>query len=259
MHKILVPVERESGSISTNVITGSYPSTKKTLEAKSGFKSVPFSIRFYELDCLSEEEINSILNDPTKLSDCLKDLIEDKGFTFMRVLNPITRTVERGTSFKIDDSFLNDTSIPLPIKMQILASSYLEDIFGYWNVYEIDYERYQSVEGVSGDGGTDIDVFNSFDIKKLRIVDTNEAMIPEYLLSGVVGSPEGSPGSPDLSSKLRLKDQDGNILFEIDTIDAIGGEFDVDIRVDIDQKLTIECDDWYGQSYEIKTKHSIKY
>lgn len=119
MHKILVPVKRESGTISNSIMVGSYPETKKVLEASSGKKTLTFNVRFFELEVISASIVEEIENDPTILSDGLRTMIEDMGYKHINVLNPNNGKIIRGSSYLVDDNFINDTDIPLPIKMDM--------------------------------------------------------------------------------------------------------------------------------------------
>jgi hypothetical protein len=155
--KILVDVKRNSGSIipSGKCFISSEPDTQTAVASS---KKLPIYFRAYELECLSNDEITSVTE-----SDDLKTLIENKGYTFTNILKPNGELL-RGVSHTIKPGFLNQTSAT-----QLLSTYYLEQIFGYWNVYEMDIQKYFKCDDIVEDGFTNIYGYTDYKILHLNI------------------------------------------------------------------------------------------
>jgi len=244
MHKLITSQQRDSGSntIGGNIIIASLPDVKKAIRTAN--KSFPYEFEAFELDSLSQEEINLV-----EWSEELMNKIKDKGFTFTRINMPIVGPIDvpfgqpietkegdilSGYEFSLPGSTLNTSDGQ---SLQKLASMYLEIIFGYWEVYEMDFEKLETQGNIFANGLLDLKGYPDFEIVRIRIEET-------------AGLGDGAT--------LNILDDDDNLLTSTVITPNMDIELEVVISFTTETSLKVQCDDWAGAYIDMMTKHTKK-
>lgn len=224
MHKILKEITRISGSVvaSGNLIVSSQPATEIAVD--SGAK-LPIRYRTYDLACLTAEERADI-----EQSNDLKAKIEAKGYTYTKVFIPNTFQVLTGFVVPMSPEDFQQTSVKL---LQSISSMYLEKIFGYWYVYEMDFEKLYTQKGIAMNMTLQLYGYEGFTLKRLLITET----------AGVSGG------------MLYVMDALDNLITSVEVVANMSVDVEVNVPFAEDVRLKVVCDNWNDAKVDISAKH----
>lgn len=233
MHKITIPVQRNTGSYtaSDSVIVSSQPNISR---AVSSGKVMPVALKFYEMVCLSESEKTS-----WNISDELKANIESKGFTYFTPL--VNGDNMRGYTMDVTPQMMNNTNA---VELQKPTSILLESIFGYWNVYEMDFEKLEKQENITEDSLLDLYCYSDYTAIKVKI-EENLTMDDSTSSTIIIETDEGTSGDIPVE------------LYSYEITKGMIQEFELEVPVTETKQLKITSTQWNNASVDIIIKHII--
>lgn len=234
MYKILTSLTRPTGSKTQEgrVVVSSLPDLKRGI--KTG--TLPINWYFYELDALTQEELDSCV-----VSDQIFRKIEAKKFKFF---HPILENGSIPTGFELslqsaDNNIMDAKMLLRPNSMQ------LESYFGYWNVYEMDMEKLETQRNVVGDGMLNLYGYSGFTVMKIRIQENGTITSTGNLTISTNYIGDGTNGIQN------------EILLSVDLVNGMDQTYTVNIDFDMNTQLSVVCDSWNSADVDISIKHTI--